>query len=181
MSTPDTYVERAELLVGKELVDVVENEALPASGVDPERFWRGLSELIHVLSPRNTELLSIRPALQASIDAWHRQHPGEVHDADGYRGFLEEIGYLAPAGPAFTIDTDRLDPEISTIAGPQLVVPVTNARDAIDAANARWGSLYDAVYGTDCSATSHREVRTMRPAAPGSSREFGPCSTMSRR
>ena len=149
MSTPATYLERAGLQVGAELVDVLENEALPASGVDPERFWHGLSALIHDLSPRNTELLSTRAALQASIDAWHRQHLGVVHDADGYRSFLEEIGYLVPAGPAFTIDTDRVDPEITTIAGPQLVVPVTNARYAINAANARWGSLYDALYGTD--------------------------------
>ena len=149
MSTPGTYLERAELQVGAELVDVLEHEALPASGVDPERFWHGLSALIHDLSPRNTELLSTRAALQASIDAWHRQHLGVVHDAAGYRAFLEEIGYLVPAGPAFTIDTDRVDPEIMTVAGPQLVVPVTNARYAINAANARWGSLYDALYGTD--------------------------------
>ena len=149
MSTPGTYLGRAELQVGAELVDVLENEALPASGVDPERFWHGLSALIHDLSLRNSELLSTRAALQASIDAWHRQHVGVVHDAAGYRAFLEEIGYLVPAGPAFTIDTDRVDPEITTIAGPQLVVPVTNARYAINAANARWGSLYDALYGTD--------------------------------
>jgi malate synthase len=149
MSTSGSYVARAELLVGAELVDVLESEALPASGVDPERFWHGLSALIHDLSPRNAELLSTRAALQASIDAWHRQHTGVVHDAPAYRAFLEEIGYVVPAGPAFTIDTDRLDPEITTIAGPQLVVPVTNARYAINAANARWGSLYDALYGTD--------------------------------
>ncbi|MEO8267567.1 MAG: malate synthase G [Ilumatobacteraceae bacterium] len=149
MSAAGTYLERAELQVGAELVAVLENEALPASGVDPERFWLGLSALIHDLSPRNTELLSTRAAHQASIDGWHRQHPGVVHDTAGYRAFLEEIGYLVPTGPAFTIDTDRVDPEITTIAGPQLVVPVTNARYAINAANARWGSLYDALYGTD--------------------------------
>jgi malate synthase len=144
-----SYVERAELRVGAELVAMLETEALPASGVDPEHFWLGLSALIHDLSPRNTELLERRAVLQASIDAWHRQRPGAVPDSAEYRSFLEEIGYLAPIGPAFTIETDRIDPEFTTIAGPQLVVPVTNARYAINAANARWGSLYDALYGTD--------------------------------
>ena len=149
MSNPGQYLERAKLLVGTELVAVLETEAVPASGVDPKQFWRGLSALIHDLSPRNTELLSTRAALQASIDAWHRQRPGVVHDPVEYRAFLEEIGYVVPAGPAFTIDTDLVDPEITTLAGPQLVVPVTNARYAVNAANARWGSLYDALYGTD--------------------------------
>ena len=145
----DNYVERAELLVGMELVAVLESEALPASGVDPERFWAGLSELVHDLTPRNSDLLAVRAAHQAAIDNWHRQHAGQPHDAAGYRAFLEEIGYLVPAGSPFHIETDNVDPEITTIAGPQLVVPVTNARYAINAANARWGSLYDALYGTD--------------------------------
>ena len=149
MSNPVSYLERAELQVGAELVEVLETEALPASGVDPEQFWRGLSALIHHLSPRNTELLARRAALQASIDAWHRQRPGVTPDGAEYRAFLEEIGYVVPTGPPFTISTDRVDPEFTTIAGPQLVVPVTNARYAINAANARWGSLYDALYGTD--------------------------------
>ena len=145
----DNYVKRAELLVGVELVAVLEREALPASGVDPDTFWAGLSELIHDLTPRNADLLAVRAALQATIDNWHRQHADQPHDADGYRAFLEDIGYLVPAGSPFHIDTDNVDPEITTIAGPQLVVPVTNARYAINAANARWGSLYDALYGTD--------------------------------
>ena len=143
------YVERAELLVGMELVAVLEHEALPASGIGIERFWADLSELIHDLTPHNAKLLAVRAELQAAIDNWHRQHAGQPHDATAYRAFLEEIGYLVPAGPPFLIDTDHADPEIAAIAGPQLVVPVTNARYAINAANARWGSLYDALYGTD--------------------------------
>ena len=143
------YVARDDLLVGSELAAVVESEALPAARVDPEQFWRGLSSLIHDLSPRNAELLETRASLQAQIDRWHRERTGAPHDPREYRAFLEEIGYLVPAGPPFTITTDHADPEITTIAGPQLVVPVTNARYALNAANARWGSLYDALYGTD--------------------------------
>ena len=145
----DAYVVRHDLLVGSELARVLEAEALPAGNVDPEQFWQGLSSLINDLSPRNAELLEIRAALQAQIDRWHRERAGMPHDAVEYRSFLEDIGYLVPAGPSFAIDTDKIDPEITTIAGPQLVVPVTNARYAINAANARWGSLYDALYGTD--------------------------------
>ncbi|HSB87202.1 MAG TPA: malate synthase G, partial [Ilumatobacteraceae bacterium] len=143
------YVERADLFVGTELVTMLESEALPASGVDQQHFWRALSDLVHDLSPRNAELLAVRAQMQAAIDHWHRERAGEAHDPAAYRTFLEDIGYLVPPGPPFSIDTDNLDPEISTIAGPQLVVPVTNARYAINAANARWGSLYDALYGTD--------------------------------
>ncbi len=144
-----SYIKRSDLLVGAELVEMLEFEALPAAGVDPGRFWHGLSAMIHELSPRNAELLAVRAAMQAAIDRWHRERPGRPHDAMEYRAFLEEIGYLVPVGPAFDIDTDCGDPEITTIAGPQLVVPVSNARYAINAANARWGSLYDALYGTD--------------------------------
>ena len=147
--SPESYVARHDLLVGSELVDVLESEALPASGVDPEHFWKGLSTLIHDLSPRNAELLDVRATLQSHIDRWHRDRAGTAHDAVAYRAFLEDIGYLVPSGSAFEISTAGVDPEITTIAGPQLVVPVTNARYAINAANARWGSLYDALYGTD--------------------------------
>jgi malate synthase len=145
----DGYVARHDLFVGSELAVVLESEALPAAGVDPEHFWQGLSSLIHDLSPRNAELLEIRATLQAHIDRWHRERRGAPHDPREYRAFLEDIGYLVPAGPAFEISTADADPEITTIAGPQLVVPVTNARYALNAANARWGSLYDAMYGTD--------------------------------
>ncbi|HEX3089171.1 MAG TPA: malate synthase G [Ilumatobacteraceae bacterium] len=148
-----TYVERVDLFVGTELADVVESEALPAAGIDPDHFWSGLSALIHDLGPRNAELLQVRATLQAAIDGWHRQNAGQPHDPVAYRTMLEDIGYLVPAGPSFEIDTDCSDAEITTIAGPQLVVPITNARYAINAANARWGSLYDALYGTDALGT----------------------------
>ena len=122
-----SYIKRSDLLVGAELVEMLESEALPAAKVDPERFWHGLSAVIHELSPRNAELLAARAAMQTAIDRWHRERAGRPHDAIGYRAFLEEIGYLVPVGPAFGIDTDSGDPEITTIAGPQLVVPVSNA------------------------------------------------------
>jgi malate synthase len=143
------YLERADLFVGAELVDVLETEALPVADVDAEHFWQGLSAMIRDLSPRNTALLAARAGLQAAIDRWHRERAGQQHDAAAYRSFLEDIGYLEPVGPVFHIDTDHVDPEITALAGPQLVVPITNARYALNAANARWGSLYDALYGTD--------------------------------
>ena len=144
----------ADLDVGQPLHDFIVNEALPGSGVDPGTFWNGLSQLIHEFGPRNRELLEIRADMQAAIDNWHRERRGQAHDAAEYRAFLEELGYLVPEGPAFAIDTQNVDPEISSIPGPQLVVPVMNARYALNAANARWGSLYDALYGTDAMGDS---------------------------
>jgi malate synthase len=122
--------------------------ALPGSGVDPAAFWIGLSQALRDLSPENRALLDRRAALQAAIDRWHHDHPGRP-DPAAYRAFLDDIGYLLPDPPDFTITTEGTDPEIAAIAGPQLVVPVTRARYALNAANARWGSLYDALYGTD--------------------------------
>jgi malate synthase len=148
-ATGASQLERAGLLVGVELVSFLELEALPVTGVDPDTFWNGLSSLIHDLTPRNVELLEVRATLQAAIDLWHRERAGQTHDPGQYRAFLEDIGYLVPDGAPFEIETEHVDPEIRTVAGPQLVVPVTNARYAINAANARWGSLYDALYGTD--------------------------------
>ena len=136
-------------MVDEQLVEFVENEVLPVAGIDSSHFWSGLSALITEMSPRNSALLARRDELQALIDSWHRARFGGTHDADAYRAFLEEIGYLHSDGAPFIIETANVDPEIATIAGPQLVVPVTNARYALNAANARWGSLYDAVYGTD--------------------------------
>ena len=142
-------VARAGLQIGDELYRVLDDEALPGSGVDPDRFFEGLARLVAEFGPRNRELLEVRTAMQSAIDGWHRDRAGQPHDDEAYRGFLEEIGYLAPPGPDFSIDVTGVDPEIASIPGPQLVVPVTNARYALNAANARWGSLYDALYGTD--------------------------------
>ncbi|MCK7610895.1 malate synthase G [Roseibium sediminicola] len=136
------------LQVARDLYDFVNDRALPETGVDQDQFWKSLSDLVHDLAPKNRALLEKRDQLQEKIDAWHKAHPGSP-DMDGYKSFLEEIGYLVPKGPDFEVGTANIDPEIGSVAGPQLVVPVMNARYALNAANARWGSLYDALYGTD--------------------------------
>jgi malate synthase len=148
MESMTMRVSRDGLQVSPVLADFIETEALPGTGIAPATFWAGLSALIRDLAPRNAGLLAIRSRMQAQIDAWHRARPGRP-DPAAYRAFLAEIGYLVPEGPDFQIETTDTDPEIANIAGPQLVVPVTNARYALNAANARWGSLYDALYGTD--------------------------------
>ena len=137
------------LQVDQELYDFINNEALPGTDISPEAFWGGLDSLVHGLGPRNQELLAARDELQARIDAWYRENGNQPIDLPEYKAMLQEIGYLAPEGDDFTVDTANVDDEISTIAGPQLVVPVTNPRYALNAANARWGSFYDALYGTD--------------------------------
>ncbi|WP_457940956.1 malate synthase G [Mesorhizobium sp. 10J20-29] len=141
-------VEISGLRVARALHDFVSGEVLPGTGVDEAGFWSGLASVVGDLAPRNRDLLAKRAALQEAIDAWHRDH-GAPSDMEAYKSFLTDIGYLVPEGPAFSVTTDNVDPEISTVAGPQLVVPVANARYALNAANARWGSLYDALYGTD--------------------------------
>ena len=138
----------AGLHIATELHDLV-SEALPGTGVSSSAFWTGLAEIVADLAPRNAALLDRRDDLQRQIDRWHTEHPAKPIDADAYKDFLQTIGYLVPAPPAFAVKTGAVDPEISSIAGPQLVVPVTNARYCLNAANARWGSLYDALYGTD--------------------------------
>jgi len=137
------------LQVAANLKRFIEEEALPGTGVDVAAFWKGFDELVRDRAARNRALLARREELQKQIDAWHVARRGQVHDAGAYEAFLREIGYLLPEGPDFTLATENTDPEIATLAGPQLVVPITNARYALNAANARWGSLYDALYGTD--------------------------------
>jgi malate synthase len=137
------------LKVAKILYDFVVDEVIPGTGIEAAAFWQGLERLIHDLAPRNRALLRKRDALQAKIDDWYRGRRGQPFDVTAHKALLAEIGYLVPEGPAFKVDTANVDPEIAAIAGPQLVVPVSNARYALNAANARWGSLYDALYGSD--------------------------------
>ncbi|MEZ5887552.1 MAG: malate synthase G [Paracoccaceae bacterium] len=142
-------VERSGLSVAAELAAFLEERALPGTDVAPSRFWDGFAALLRDLVPANRALLAKREAIQSQIDAWHVARRDQPHDHEAYKAYLAEIGYLLPEGEPFQIDTANVDPEIATVPGPQLVVPVTNARYALNAANARWGSLYDCLYGTD--------------------------------
>jgi malate synthase len=147
------------LVVARALYDFINQEAIPGTGVTEGQFWTGLAQIVEALTPPNRALLAERDALQHKIDAWHRAHPSRPVDMAAYRKLLVEIGYLVPEGGAFAVSTGKVDPEISAIAGPQLVVPLTNARYALNAANARWGSLYDALYGTDAIAETKALAR----------------------
>jgi len=138
-----------DLQVDTILYRFIEDKVLPGTGIDSDRWWRGFAQIVHDLSPKNAQLLAERDRLQSELDAWHSAHPGPVRDIPAYRKFLESIGYLLPVPKAVKVTTDHVDAELSTTAGPQLVVPILNARYVLNAANARWGSLYDALYGTD--------------------------------
>ena len=140
------------LQVAANLKRFIEEEALPGTGVDLAAFWKGFDALVHDLAPKNRALLAERDRLQTELDQWHRAHPGPIADMAAYRAFLESIGYLLPQPAGVKVDTPNVDTELSSQAGPQLVVPVMNPRYALNAANARWGSLYDALYGTDAIA-----------------------------
>ncbi|MBT7222137.1 MAG: malate synthase G [Marinovum sp.] len=142
-------IEKYGLRIERSLADFIDHEALPGTGVTADRFWQGLSDLAHDFGPKNRSLVAHRELLQSQIDDWHTARKGQPHDAGAYKAFLQEVGYLIPEGADFEVETSNVDPEIATISGAQLVVPVTNARFALNAANARWGSLYDALYGTD--------------------------------
>ena len=140
---------REGLKVEAGLAEFLEKRALPGTGVAADAFWKGFSELVAEMTPENRAHLATREEMQSKIDLWHRDNPGKISDMQTYRAFLEDLGYLLPEGGDFEIETRNVDPAIAKIAGPQLVVPITNARFALNAANARWGSLYDALYGTD--------------------------------
>ena len=146
---PDKYINKGSLSVSTDLEAFLKSEVLPGLDLSEDHFWNSLENIINEFSPRNKELLDIRESMQGQIDAWHLANPGGEKNLDVYKDFLKGIGYLLPEGEDFKITTENVDPEISSIAGPQLVVPVMNARFALNAANARWGSLYDALYGTD--------------------------------
>ena len=153
------YISRNGIQIARILSDFIDEKALPGTGVDPAAFWSGFSALLGAMTPANAALLAKRVDLQTKIDAWHSARAGKAHDAVAYKAFLSEIGYLVPEPAPFAITTTNVDPEIATMAGPQLVVPSLNDRFVLNAANARWGSLYDAYYGTDALDAA--------PAIPG--------------
>ena len=139
----------AGLQVDAALHALLETHIAPGTGVSPDTFWQGMADILKEFAPRNRELLAIRDTMQAQIDAWHRANPGADYDTAAYKAFLQDIGYLLPAPAPFSITTENVDVEVAQVAGPQLVVPIMNARFSLNAANARWGSLYDALYGTN--------------------------------
>jgi len=146
-------IDKHGLQVAGDLARFVDDQALPGTDVAPETFWSGFAALVSDMTPTNKAFLEKRHDLQGQIDDWHIRHRNQPHDHEGYKQFLKDIGYLVEEGPDFEIETTNVDPEIARVPGPQLVVPITNARYALNAANARWGSLYDCLYGTDAMGT----------------------------
>jgi len=145
----NNYVSINNLKVSEVLLSFVNDELLKDTAISPEKFWSGFDKIVHELAPRNKELINIRKDLQKKIDGWHIKNKGNQINIEEYKKFLKEIDYLKNEGPDFEIQTSNVDDEIKNIAGPQLVVPIMNARYALNAANARWVSLYDSLYGTN--------------------------------
>ena len=145
----EKFIKINNLSVDKILADFIDNELLLGTNISPKKFWDGFDKVVHELAPKNRELLEIRETIQKEIDLWHKKNKFDEFNLEDYKNFLKDIGYLKEEGPEFKIETKNLDTEISSIAGPQLVVPIMNARYSLNAANARWMSLYDSLYGTD--------------------------------
>jgi len=145
----EKFIKINNLSVDKILADFIDNELLLGTNISPKKFWDGFDKVVHELAPKNRELLEIRETIQKEIDLWHKKNKFENFNIKDYKKFLKDIGYLKEEGSGFKIETKNLDTEISSIAGPQLVVPIMNARYSLNAANARWMSLYDSLYGTD--------------------------------
>ena len=164
-SSAINYVKLGELDIAEKLFDLVKNEIAPETDVDVDHFWNSLADIVKELGPRNTELLSIRDRLQEKIDAWHKEHRTQAHDPQAYKEFLKDIAYLVDEPDDFQITTTNIDTEIAKVAGPQLVVPLDNARYVLNAVNARWGSLYDAFYSTDTisEANGCRKIKKYNP------------------
>ena len=149
------YNSQGKLSIAEELLNFVNKELLPGTNINPKKFWDGFDKAVHELAPKNKELIATREQMQKKIDKWHLDNKSKEFDSTSYRDFLKEIGYLVKEGSSFSIETKNVDSEISNIPGPQLVVPVMNARYSLNAANARWGSLYNALYGTDVISDSN--------------------------
>ena len=148
------YLSLGSLSIAPELLNFINNELLPGTGITKKRFWNGFDKCVHELTPINKKLINNRDIIQKKIDKWHINNKGKELNLIAYEKFLKEIGYLVKEGENFSIETKNVDEEISNIAGPQLVVPIMNARYSLNAANARWGSLYNALYGTDVISES---------------------------